>query len=51
MKTVKVNVLRNVQHGSLYLTKGSKSVECPEDLARELAKGPRPAVEIVKEKA
>jgi hypothetical protein len=51
MKTVKVNVLRNAQRGDLYLTKGSKNVDCPEDLALQLAKGARPAVEIIKGKA
>ena len=50
MKTVKVKFLRTVQHGELYQVKGS-TASIPEALASELAKGPKPAVEIVKEKA
>ncbi len=49
MTTTKVKVLRTFQHGDIYAVKGS-TTEIPADLAKELAKGKKPAVEILKEK-
>lgn len=50
METVTVNVLRTTHHGELYLIKGEKGREIPADLAKQLAKGKKPAIEIVKGK-
>ncbi len=50
MITTKVKVLRTVHRGELYLLPGTTR-EIPADLAKELAKGKSPAVEILKEKA
>jgi hypothetical protein len=47
--TVKVKVLRTVQHGELYLTPGTTR-DIPAELAKEWAKGKKPAIEIIKEK-
>jgi hypothetical protein len=48
--TVKVKALRTVHHGEIYIPKGTTG-ELPEALAKELVKGKRPAVEIIKEKS
>lgn len=45
----KVKVLRNFRHGDIRGLKG-KVIDLPPDLAANLAKGAKPAVEIVKEK-
>jgi hypothetical protein len=50
MNTTTVKVLRLVQHGALYLKPGT-TAEIPTELAKEWAKGKKPAVEILKEKA
>lgn len=50
MNTVKVKVLRTFQHSDIYATKGQSNVELPQDLAEQLAKGKKPAVEIIKAK-
>ncbi len=50
MNNVKVKVLRTFQHGDHYATKGQNGVEIPQDLAEQLAKGKKPAVEIIKAK-
>lgn len=50
MSTVKVKALRTFEHGAIYVKKDA-TASIPADLAKELAKGPRPAVELIKEKA